>query len=86
MATQYLDREGVQLLWKEVVKKSDKHFVYVKAVASDTWNIEHNLNKSCNIMAYDDNGNEIMGDIIFVDDNHITLKFSSAIKGKAVLS
>lgn len=50
------------------------------------WNINHNLNIVPNVWAEDCNGDNISGVVDVVDNNTITLTFSSPVAGKAYLS
>lgn len=50
------------------------------------WNINHNLGYTPNVWAEDCNGTNISGTISVIDNNTITLTFSTAVAGKAHLS
>lgn len=64
----------------------DKNFVFDMAIASSTWNIQHNLNKFPCCIVFDSTGTEIKGHIEYVDINNIIITFNSAFKGKAFLN
>lgn len=76
-----VSREG------NTVKVSSKTFTYEQGISSDTWVIEHNLNKKPSVYAVDSADEvQIPNDIIFTSPNVITVKFLSAFKGKAYLN
>lgn len=64
----------------------DKNFLYTQSVASDTWNIQHNLNKFPAVMVTDSSNNVVVGDINYIDINNIVITFSGAFSGKAYLN
>ncbi len=59
----------------------DNNFVHNQAVASDTWNVPHNLGKKCSVQVVDTTGNEIIGDIQWVDNNNVVVRFNTPITG-----
>ena len=46
----------------------------------------HNLNKFPAVSVIDSAGNEVIGDIIYDDENQVTLKFEGGFKGTATLN
>ena len=67
---------------------NNSSFVYTQNCADPqaVWYIIHNLNLIPNVWSEDCDGNNISGVIDVVDDNQITLTFSSPVAGKAYLS
>lgn len=62
-------------------------YVFVQAIASDTWIINHNLNKAPSIYVVDSAGHMQIPDDIKVDDlNTITVKFIAGFSGTAYLN
>ena len=64
----------------------DKTYLHRQTIASDTWVIVHNLNKFPAVSVIDSAGNEVIGDIIYDDENQVTLKFEGGFKGTATLN
>ena len=63
------------------------HFTYTQAIPSDTWTINHNLNKKPSVIVVDSAGNvQIPDDIQITSDNSITIKFIAAFSGEAYLN
>ena len=62
---------------------SDKNFVYTQGSASKIWEIAHNLNKYCSVTVVDSAGNTVLGEIIYLDINHVRIVFASAFSGTA---
>ena len=75
--------EGVQLGGNDA---NDLGQVHYQTSPSTIWNIEHTLVFIPNVIAVDFDGNVIEGDIFYVDDNNITITFTSSIVGAAYLS
>lgn len=65
---------------------NDKNYVHNQLVSSNSWVINHNLNKKPSIVIQDGLGNTVSGDIVYNDDNNLTLNFSSAFTGVAYLN
>lgn len=67
---------------------NNSNFVFTQNCADPqlVWNINHNLNLVPNVWAEDCNGDNISGVVDVVDNNTITLTFSSPVAGKAYLS
>ena len=72
--------------WVNEEVQSDKNFYYEQSSASSVWEIVHNLNKKPSVMVLDSTSEEVHGDIVYNDDNKITLRFSSAFSGVAILN
>ena len=68
------------------LSSGDKNFVFTQAVASATWNVQHNLNKfpSCTMVL--STGQQGYGDVTFIDENNLTITFASAESGKAYIN
>jgi hypothetical protein len=63
-------------------------FVFTQDCAQPqlVWNINHNLNIVPNVWTVDCNGNNIQGTTAVINNNTITITFSTAVAGKAYLS
>jgi hypothetical protein len=63
-------------------------FVFTQDCAQPqiTWNINHNLNLVPNVWTIDCNGLNIDGTLTVIDNNTISITFSTAVAGKAYLS
>lgn len=64
----------------------DKTFVYTQQTASNTWDINHDLNKFPSVIVVDSAGTLVQGEITYTDSNNISINFSSAISGKVYLN
>ena len=65
---------------------SDKTYRYVQGVSSDTWTINHNLNKYPSVTVQDSAGSVVIGELTYNNKNTITLTFSGAFSGEAHLN
>ena len=64
----------------------DKYFIFEQNIASNEWNINHNLNKKPSIMVVDSADNVVIGEENYIDNNNVIIKFNSKFKGKAYLN
>lgn len=61
-------------------------FVFEQGLASDIWNITHNLNRYPSVTIVDSANTEVEGDVQYTDKNNIIIKFSGPFSGKAFLN
>jgi hypothetical protein len=64
----------------------DKHYVYNQAVASQTWNVNHNLNKYPSVTVVDSAGTMVIGEVNYVDKDNLIIKFSAGFSGTVYLN
>lgn len=74
-------------LQEALVEVSDKTFVFEQSIASDTWHIQHTLNKRASCVAVDSAGEvQIPDKIQYISDNEIVATFLAPFAGKAYLN
>lgn len=61
-------------------------FRFVQAAATTTWTVAHGLGYRPNVTVEDSAGNVVEGDVVHVDENTLTIKFSAPFGGAANLS
>jgi len=66
-----------------IIGGSDLNHVHDQGVASDIWNINHNLNKFASVTVVDSAGSIVEGCVTIIDSNNVTINFSSSFSGKA---
>ena len=71
---------------KEELTEILQTYVFTQADVSDNWVITHNLNNYPSVTIVDTSGNEVEGDVTYVDKNTITIGFSSAFAGNVYLN
>lgn len=74
------------LVTKEELENATATFVFEQAIASDTWVINHNLNKKPSVTIVDSADNVVEGAEKYIDKNTIELRFNGAFKGRAYLN
>lgn len=74
----------VQDAIEEVRAKSK--YVHNQAYAATTWAVTHNLKFYPNVSIVDSALSHVMGEVTYIDENHLTVSFTSAFSGKAFLS
>ena len=63
-----------------------KTLEFEQGQASDTWVIQHNLNKYPNVVTVDSAGNEFKAEVTYDSLNQVTISINGATKGKAYLN
>lgn len=62
---------------------NDKNYVHNQIVASNFWEIQHNLDKYPSVSIIDSGNNLVVGEIKYIDSNNIIITFTSVFSGKA---
>lgn len=62
---------------------NDKNYVHNQIVASNFWEIQHNLDKYPSVSIIDSGNNLVVGEIKYIDLNNIIITFTSVFSGKA---
>lgn len=68
---------------KDFKLDGDKTYVHYQNVQSDTWEIQHNLDKYPSVTVVDSANNIVIGDIRYIDANNVVVIFTVAFSGKA---
>jgi hypothetical protein len=66
--------------------EADKFFTFNQPSASSVWNIQHNLAKFPSVSIVDSANNIVQGFTTYLDNNNLTISFTSAFSGKAYLN
>lgn len=64
----------------------DLNYLHTQSVASDEWTINHNLGKYPSVTVIDSAGDEVVGEIEYIDTNNLKIKFAGGFSGKATLN
>lgn len=64
-------------------KELDKNFVHSQNLASNQWDVTHNLNKYPSISIVDSGNNVVVGEIEYNSLNTVIIRFTSSFSGKA---
>lgn len=62
---------------------SDKFFTHAQSIPSSEWTITHNLNKRPSVVVVDSADNVVIGEVEYINDNQVTLRFTGGFSGKA---
>lgn len=76
--------EKSQLTQQEVNDYSSS--VFTQLSSQMKWNIPHSLDKMPSVTVQDIEGNNIHGDVTYLDTNNLTITFSASVSGKAYLN
>lgn len=61
-------------------------YTHTQASASATWTITHNLNCFPSVTVVDSAGSVVVGDIVYISANVVSITFVAAFGGKAYLN
>jgi hypothetical protein len=62
------------------------NYIHDQQLSSITWNIVHNMGKFPSVTILDTAGDEVEGDVTHISINQLTITFSAAVAGKALLN
>lgn len=65
---------------------NDKAYIHTQGLASATWVIVHNLGKYPSVLVEDSTGDEVEGAITYDSVDQMTITFSAAFSGRALLN
>ena len=66
--------------------ENDKTHIHTQLSASSSWTVTHGLAKFPSVTVVDDGDNVIYGDVVYTDQNELTINFSSSVSGKAYIN
>ena len=78
-----VQNKPIEALFELNTITSDKFYVFEQAMASDTWEVTHGLNKKPSITVVDSAENVVIGAYEYIDNNRVVLRFNSAFVGRA---
>jgi hypothetical protein len=64
----------------------DKNYVYEQLNPTNSWTINHGLNKRPSVNITDLDNNIVYGDIQYVNDNQVTITFNKPFTGKVIFN
>ena len=80
----YIDIETLaEKLFSDV---RDKYYEHHQNISAKIWKINHNLNKKPSATVVDSAGTNVIGEIVYIDDNNLELHFSAQFSGIAYLN
>lgn len=95
----YPDISGFWMIWNPTTHQyelstipvpteagGDKTYVHKQVIASNTWEITHNLYKYPSVSVVDTGGNVVVGDVEYTSLNTLVIKFTAPFSGTAYLN
>lgn len=76
------DNQFISSKEKEIIKG----YVHNQLMSSVLWEMNHSLNKFPSVTVVDSAGSIVIGDIIYINENNLQIKFTSQFAGKAYLN
>ena len=65
---------------------ADANLVFIQSIASSTWSVTHNLSKFPSVTIVDSAGDEVEGDIYYINNQSLNIVFSASFAGKVYLN
>jgi len=62
---------------------ASSNFVFTQTVASDVWTVVHNLDKKPAVTVVDTADTVVIGEITYLDNNTVELRFNGQFSGRA---
>lgn len=82
----YFTPEEIVEMIETVKTQARATYIHNQMSASDTWVIEHNLEKKPSVTVVDSGDSVVVGDVTYINDNKISISFAAAFSGKAYLN
>jgi hypothetical protein len=70
----------------EIIKERSVNYIHVQSIASDSWTINHPLDKFPSVTVVDSAENVVYGNVEYISKSEIIVTFSAAFGGKAYLN
>jgi hypothetical protein len=65
---------------------ADQTYVHIQLAALADWTIDHFMGRAPSVVVIDSAGTTVLGDVEYVDDDHLVLHFTVAFSGTAYLN
>ena len=64
--------------------EGDKHYEIQINMPSKDWEVQHNLNKNPSVTIINNDNQVVIGDVVYLDKNNLTVSFSAEFTGKVI--
>ena len=61
-------------------------YIHNQSTSASTWTISHNLGFFPSVNVVDNGGNMVIGDVLYITENQVSISFSASFGGKAYFS
>jgi hypothetical protein len=61
-------------------------YIHTQSASASTWTISHNLGFFPSVNVVDNGGNMVIGDVLYITENQVSISFSASFGGKAYFS
>lgn len=82
----YVAGTGIEITDDNVINNTQTTYIHEQGIASDSWKIEHNLNRFPSVTVVDTSGMEVNCAVTYTDKNNCILTMNAPFKGKAYLN
>lgn len=66
--------------------RPDANFLFIQDAPLSSWSIPHNLGKKPSVTVTDSAGTQVYGEVVYVDNNNVTINFTAGFSGNAYLN
>lgn len=77
---------GVELIGNKTSEDIKEFYRHDQLVASAEWTISHNMGKYPSVSVVDSGDNIVMGDVRYIDENTVSVRFNGVFSGTAYLN
>lgn len=85
----HVDNKSMHLSSEErdsISNSKKKTYIHSQSQSLAEWNIKHNLDEFPSVTIVDSGGSYVIGDVVYIDKNHIKVIFTAEFSGKAYLN
>ena len=76
----------IKMAVDEMLAPKVERYVHVQNEASSIWVVEHQMGRYPSVTVVDSAGTMVFGDVIYDNENQVTITFTAAFSGKAYLN
>ena len=82
----YVAGTNIEITDDNVINNTKTTYIHEQGIASDHWEIEHDLNCFPSVTIIDTSGVEVDCEVTYIDKNNCVLTMNAPFKGKAYLN
>lgn len=76
----------IKMAVDEMLAPKVERYVHVQNEASDIWIVDHQMGRYPSVTVVDSAGTMVFGEVVYDNENQVTITFTAAFSGKAYLN
>lgn len=76
----------IKIAVDEMLAPKVERYVHVQNEASDIWIVDHQMGRYPSVTVVDSAGTMVFGEVVYDNENQVTITFTAAFSGKAYLN